>query len=155
MAATCTNDQHDHTTAEDGEGGTLPDGQTVPMRCNDCGEPAHYDMTVEDYRHDKAGVACFLIPASDGCQVGAIMGRYDDLVRGNWSEAWDTLAAVALCEDGLYGAWGEVLDVAGALDIEMDDATRDKLHDAFLAYQTRLRDEAGPDRLAAHKAARG
>jgi hypothetical protein len=33
---------------------------------------------------------------------------YEGQVRSNRSPAWDTLAAVAACTDGIYGAEGEV-----------------------------------------------
>ncbi len=57
---TCHYAKHDHTTTQG------PDGQEldppVPMRCNDCGQPAHYDEKLEDYRHDDpAAPDCFLI----------------------------------------------------------------------------------------------
>jgi hypothetical protein len=31
----------------------------VPMRCNHCGAPTHYDARIEDYVHDTAP-ACWL-----------------------------------------------------------------------------------------------
>ena len=42
------------------------------------------------------------------CQ--ATIDRYDTICRANRSDDWDTLAAVGNCEDGPYGAFGEVLD---------------------------------------------
>jgi hypothetical protein len=58
----CANPRHDHTTPMDeATGMTLP--APVPMFCNDCGLPTHYDMGVETYVHDDpAAPACFLVP---------------------------------------------------------------------------------------------
>lgn len=41
----CANTKHDHSQDDDL-------GKTVPMVCGDCGQPSHYDYTVESYRHD-------------------------------------------------------------------------------------------------------
>jgi hypothetical protein len=42
----------------------------------------------------------------------AVIERYDTQIRANRSPSWDTLAAVNDCDDGLYGAWGEVVECA-------------------------------------------
>jgi hypothetical protein len=53
----CGNPNHDH------EGYDLNGNPTgLPMRCADCGAPAHYDYGIEDYQHDNpAAPPCFLI----------------------------------------------------------------------------------------------
>lgn len=62
---TCTNPQHDHTTTVDRDGLTVD--APIPMTCNDCCLPTHYDETIEAYRHDDPDApACFLIPDPDG-----------------------------------------------------------------------------------------
>lgn len=59
----CTNATHDHTTTVDREGDTLP--APALMVCYHDGLPAHYDTTIEDYRHDQVTETCFLIPQAD------------------------------------------------------------------------------------------
>ncbi|MGI5213328.1 hypothetical protein [Plantactinospora sp. CA-290183] len=57
---TCTFAGHDHTTGQGPDGREL-DGP-IPMRCGHCGQPAHYDSRIADYRHDDPAAAdCFLI----------------------------------------------------------------------------------------------
>lgn len=41
-----------------------------------------------------------------------VIAAYEKQVRANYSAEWDTIRAVAECSDGIYGAWGEILDVA-------------------------------------------
>lgn len=68
-AATCANPTHDHTTTDDGKGGTLPDGTTRPMTCEHDGWPAHWDEQAEGYVHDDPSVdPCPLTTMSaNGC----------------------------------------------------------------------------------------
>lgn len=47
----CRNRQHDHLDEDD-----------QPLRCPDCGLPTHYDLALEDYRHDDPNARCFLQP---------------------------------------------------------------------------------------------
>lgn len=74
-----------------------------------------------------------------------IITRYDEIVRGNMSDDLDTIAAVASCKDGIFGAWGEVLDTANDLGYAdstgLDAAMEVALHDLFVAYQEALRTE--------------
>lgn len=87
--AVCANPTHDHTTTSDGEGGTLPDGQTRPMYCEHDGLPAHYDETVSGYVHDDPmSMTCPLTTASmNGCLHPApgvgdrVMFRVEDIPR--------------------------------------------------------------------------
>lgn len=79
----------------------------------------------------------------------SIIAAYDSEVRANRSADWDTVAAVANCEDGLMGAWGEVGETADRLYAgELSDAQYDALHDLFLAYQQALRVELAAERKA-------
>lgn len=60
----CGNAAHDHRTTIDRDG--MPADPPIPMLCNDCGVPTHYDSTVEDYVHDDPSHgACFLAYAAD------------------------------------------------------------------------------------------
>lgn len=59
----CLNPNHDHD-GYDMNGS--PTGER--MHCNDCGAPSHYDMTLDDYRHDDMDAPpCFLIPFYNRC----------------------------------------------------------------------------------------
>ncbi|MCL7456403.1 hypothetical protein M8I35_04325 [Micromonospora sp. MSM11] len=61
---TCAFPTHDHTTAYDPDGHDLSKAQ--PMRCRHCGQPAHYDARLDDYRHDDPATPdCFLIHRDD------------------------------------------------------------------------------------------
>ena len=58
--ATCRYPGHDHTTTVAGDGSDLD--TAVAMRCPHCGQPAHYDDKLGDYRHDNPDAPdCFLI----------------------------------------------------------------------------------------------
>jgi hypothetical protein len=62
----CGNQDHEHQTeiGRDGE----PLDHLEPMICLHCKRPAHYDRTIEDYRHDDA-TECFLMrPADSSCK---------------------------------------------------------------------------------------
>ncbi|WP_327007634.1 hypothetical protein OHA72_10385 [Dactylosporangium sp. NBC_01737] len=60
---TCRFPGHDHTTTQTDDGTDLD--TPAPMRCTDCGQPAHYDTRLGDYRHDNpAAPDCFLIHAT-------------------------------------------------------------------------------------------
>jgi hypothetical protein len=73
-----------------------------------------------------------------------VLAVYDAQIRANRTPEWDTVAAVANCRNGLYGAWGEVVDLVeqlgGSLDDDDDNYTY-ALATAFQAYQRRLRQE--------------
>lgn len=57
---TCNYKEHDHTTTVDRDGNDLD--TPVPMLCNDCGQPTHYDEKTHEYRHDDPNApSCFLI----------------------------------------------------------------------------------------------
>ena len=61
---TCRYPGHDHTTTQADDGSDLD--TPVPMRCTHCGQPAHYDNKLGDYRHDNpAATDCFLIRAAE------------------------------------------------------------------------------------------
>lgn len=87
--STCANPTHDHTTTDDGQGGTLPDGQTRPMTCAHDDWPTHWDETVQGYVHDDPSVAmCPLTQVSaNGCLHPApgvgdrVVFRDDDVPR--------------------------------------------------------------------------
>lgn len=56
----CDNAQHDHTTTITPTGDMVE--EPIPMMCNVCGVPTHYDYTDEAYHHDNPEAApCFLI----------------------------------------------------------------------------------------------
>ncbi|MEV0810949.1 hypothetical protein [Micromonospora sp. NPDC050200] len=60
----CTFATHDHTTTQSPDGEDLH--TAAPMRCRHCGQPAHYDSRLDDYRHDDpAAPDCFLIHRDD------------------------------------------------------------------------------------------
>jgi predicted molibdopterin-dependent oxidoreductase YjgC len=80
-------------------------------------------------------------PYCGAASVERVIARYDEIVRANQSPEWNTVVAVATCDEGLYGAFGEVLDVATEMGCPNDDAFVDELEAAFSAYQARLRDE--------------
>jgi hypothetical protein len=81
----CTNPAHDHTTTVATVRFTLGGiyqaheityPEPVPMRCNDCGQPTHYDEGCEWYIHDDPdSEACFLTsdlddtPGTTACQL--------------------------------------------------------------------------------------
>jgi hypothetical protein len=62
MSILCTNPRHDHTTTVTRDGFDTP---PIPMLCNHCGVPTHYDETIEDYQHDRVSDDCFLVHARD------------------------------------------------------------------------------------------
>lgn len=56
----CAYPGHDHTTTIGPDGADLD--HPIPMCCNGCGQPAHHDAKLVDYRHDDpAAPDCFLI----------------------------------------------------------------------------------------------
>ncbi|WP_319461445.1 hypothetical protein [Micromonospora sp. RTP1Z1] len=57
---TCAFPAHDHATYTGRDGEDLD--VAAPMRCHHCGQPAHYDERLQDYRHDDPSTPdCFLI----------------------------------------------------------------------------------------------
>lgn len=61
---TCRYPGHDHTTTQ-ADDSSDPDAP-LPMRCSDCGQPAHYDTRLGNYRHDNpAAPDCFLIRTAE------------------------------------------------------------------------------------------
>lgn len=73
--------------------------------------------------------------------VRAIIAEYDKIVRGNMTHCTDTIRNVAECEDGVMGAWGEVLDVANSLGLKFSDEdprAEQGLHEEFKRYQRHL-----------------
>lgn len=73
--------------------------------------------------------------------VPAIIAEYDRVVRANASEEWDTIKGVAEDRSGLYGVWGEVLDTADALGLDLEAAgpgVEEALQAATAAYQAIL-----------------
>lgn len=59
-AGRCRYPGHDHTTMVGRDGQDL--ATPIPMRCDHCGQPAHYDDKLGQYRHDNPAAAdCFLI----------------------------------------------------------------------------------------------
>lgn len=60
----CAYPLHDHTTTIGADGEDLD--RPVPMRCQHCDQPAHYDAKLHRYRHDDPQAAdCFLIREPD------------------------------------------------------------------------------------------
>ncbi|MGK5741514.1 hypothetical protein [Micromonospora sp. URMC 103] len=60
----CTFAAHDHISTTGSNGEDLE--QSAPLRCRQCGQPAHYDSRLKDYRHDDPAVPdCFLIHRDD------------------------------------------------------------------------------------------
>jgi hypothetical protein len=78
-------------------------------------------------------------------QIAAkVIARYEQIVRANNSPEWDTIVAVAECQDGIMGAYGEVLDVSGEMGyghLHMDDHYTGALDEALLDLQDKLRAE--------------
>ena len=68
MSILCTNPRHDHTTTVTRDGFDTP---PIPMLCNHCGQPTHYDETIEDYQHDARTLAadCFLVQHDERAQA--------------------------------------------------------------------------------------
>jgi hypothetical protein len=59
-AGTCRYPSHDHTTTVGPNGEDLD--QPIPMLCDHCRQPVHYDENLHTYRHDNpTAPACFLI----------------------------------------------------------------------------------------------
>lgn len=73
---------------------------------------------------------------------------YEESIRKNMSPEWDTIKLVAECKDGIYGAFGELLDTATdyACGRELTQAEKD-------ALQSALEEDLQP-RLKAEVAAR-
>lgn len=60
----CTNPEHDHITPVGPEGATLT--APIPMLCNDCNLPSHYDQRIGWYQHDDGETPdCSLIKRND------------------------------------------------------------------------------------------
>lgn len=58
--STCANPLHDHTTITDRDGNEVA-SPGLPMECNDCEQPSHYDTAREWYFHnDPNAPQCFL-----------------------------------------------------------------------------------------------
>lgn len=71
-----------------------------------------------------------------------MLAEYNALIRVNRSEDWDTVRAVAYCEDGLYGAFGELCELVEELSGEPTSGVEDNiLRPLFKAYQSALRVE--------------
>lgn len=137
-------------------------------RCPTCGVPLSQPPTTDDcpipedhakdpamnidHEFNPADVAPAAATDDDVAaeEVLRILDEYDRLVRANRSDDHDTLAAVATCRDGLYGAWGEVLDTARDLGLadERIEALHGRLLSAFVAYQNRLAAEVEAERVA-------
>lgn len=69
-----------------------------------------------------------------------IIVKYDNAVRFNNSLEFPSIHNVAFCKEGIYGAWGEVLDDVES-EVTLTELEYDTLHDLFLAYQASLRME--------------
>lgn len=66
VIAQCGNGDHEHQT-EIGHDGEQLD-RLEPMTCSHCKRSAHYDFSIEDYRHD-GDTSCFLMqPRASSCQ---------------------------------------------------------------------------------------
>lgn len=52
------------------------------------------------------------MPGTIQDHVLQVIERYDATIRSNRGPTWDTLTAVSDCDDGMYGAWGEVVECA-------------------------------------------
>lgn len=73
--ASCRNPEHDHTTPiDEATQRDLP--QPVPMFCNDCARPTHYDEAVSTYVHDDPEApGCFLIPVRPDGATNCVGGE--------------------------------------------------------------------------------
>lgn len=170
-------------------------GDDAAPYCNDCGRTVSGDRLGShggDWRHLEApAFGCFLIPDEPEpeaparqrrgpsglpadlvgemadralAQYGAIVS-HNDATRAGLGESWDFCAAVATCRDGIWGAFGELIDIASMLypepwrdevgDFARGDALEDALRVRFRLYQRQLALEIGPERLAAHVAQHG
>lgn len=84
-----------------------------------------------------------MVPIPDA--VIEVMAEYRAMVDRNKSDTWDTHRAVAFDTDGLYGVWGEVIEMAAQLgySVEEDDANAAPfvaaLVEAAKEYQAELR----------------
>ncbi len=68
-------------------------------------------------------------------QLREVFITYDAIMRNN-----DAVDAVANCDDGLYGAFGELIDTASErLGRRLTDEEHDMVEHAFHGYQVALR----------------
>lgn len=81
------------------------------------------------------------IPNLIGAAKAAI-DAYDAIVRANTTPDYDALAAVATCDEGVYGAWGEVIDTAEERGYPVaDDAALDVLEVEYDRLRAQYRTE--------------
>lgn len=68
-----------------------------------------------------------------------VIGKYDEIVRANRHPQMDTLVAVDECDDDIWGAWGEVMDLAAELgytDSNMGAEENGRFYDfLYAAYE--------------------
>lgn len=65
LALKCSNPQHAHMGEDDGMGGRCSLGYELPMTCNHCRVPLHFDDADGSYVHDELGHGCWLAPDPD------------------------------------------------------------------------------------------
>lgn len=77
-----------------------------------------------------------------------VIHAYENSVRADRCDSWDTIHNVATCNDGVYGAWGEVLDAASDLGLppaddseDADYVGQDELYRLFKELQEKFRKE--------------
>ena len=70
-----------------------------------------------------------------------VIDKYEEMVRSNRSDEWDTVTAVAHDEDGecVWEAW----DVATEMGVPLTDDMRDAIGDALYELQHRFLAEIG------------
>lgn len=87
--------------------------------CSDCHEPIHYASGVEDYRHDRKGATCFLIPVStdddtcSGCglplSAGSDVAAHWNTPHGATVVAWSCSATCSETVEARRGADGSLI----------------------------------------------
>lgn len=75
-----------------------------------------------------------------------VIAEYDRRVRANMTPEWDTIRAVAECDEGYMGAYGEAIDTAEDMGVEWGNLVEgegweQQFSDAFAEYQRTLRAE--------------
>jgi hypothetical protein len=75
--------------------------------------------------------------------ISGLIAQYDAIVRKNTTPDYNALAAVASCDEGIYGAFGEITEMLSEEYPTFTDADSDVLEIEFKAYQSRLRAELG------------
>jgi hypothetical protein len=97
----CTYPGHDHTTHEDADGELL--AVPGPLRCLDCGYPAHNDAKLQRLRHDDPVLDARRCPTTTSSTTSntatpAAQAR-EQADRSGWVDAWVAAAVDPGCYD--------------------------------------------------------